>query len=70
MAFRLPLKKRKKIVKNLYFPWVTFVPNGKSLNVCFSVLWNEALVVIKLILSSLWQLIQFLGEMKATGNMF
>lgn len=52
------------------FPWVTFVPNGKSLNVCFSVLWNEALVVIKLILSSLWQLIQFLGEMKATGNMF
>lgn len=48
----------------------TFVANEKSLNVCFSVLWKEALVVIKLIPNSLWQLIQFLGEMKATGNMF
>lgn len=72
-AFRLPLKNARKAWRMCVFPMghiCTFVPNGKSLYVCFSVLWNEALVVIKLILSSLWQLIQFLWEMKATANMF
>lgn len=72
-AFRLPLKNARKAWRMCVFPMghiCTFVPNGKSLYVCFSVLWNEALVVIKLILSSLWQLILFLWEMKATANMF
>lgn len=70
-VFKLTLKNAE--LWRLYaFPMghiCTFVPNEKSLKLCFSVLWNEALVVIKLIPISL-QLIQFLGEMKATGNMF